>query len=1169
MKSRFTLILALIFCLVGGNILNAKAQKNDDLFLINESFDTWPAENWTLTAAGDEGSWIHDDVALSAKHADDERNCIDWMISPKFTVGDQTQLSFLEKNVDAFYIEHHGLYISVGSDDPADDDFVLISEFKADAPDFTKREIDLSAYAGQEACIAFLYKGNYQSFWWIDEVKVFNPANLDVQVTDVNYFGAPVSASPIRVETNITNKGLSAASSVKVQLLDGEKLLQEQSIDLAIDETKTVSFNEFYLYKGINLTVKAILEGDQIEDNNSMDLAIPFFTNPAYGYVFFSGGDLLEKGPIVFDMTNPGNIAYLEHKPTHHIASSVMIDGNWYAYTFEDVEDKGEEARAFVSIDRYSGETTKIADANEFIKGMSYDKTNNTLYGITHIKEGECGLFTIDVTTGEATKVADQPTDGLQILSIAIDKDGNAFGVSDASELYAIDLSTFECTLIGTCPFIIKNYTQSMTFDRLTNKLYMTVYSAFDSEFYEINTTDATASKIGDFPQFAQITGFEIYRNLPSMPNALVEESFNSWPPENWTLIAVGDDGSWIQDVSSVDENPGSAKHADDDRNCIDWLTTPMFVAAERSALSFYEKNADAFYAEHHGIYVIDPSQEAPVLLADLKEDTPDWTKREYDLSAYAGKAIAIGFLYKGNYASSWWIDDVKVLNPLPDDVEINDLEYKGAPIAMAPIKVQATITNKGLNAANGVNIQLYKGDEVVEEISVDLAVEEQKTVEFSDISLWNEDANYTVKAVYAADMDMNNNEISKSLELIENAGYGYVYFSGGGLVDKGLVVFDLDTPDQLIHLPNSIEGDLASSIYMKNKWYGYTSETIEDKGEEVKAFVRMDFMTGETTKVADADVFIKDMAFNAADNMVYGITHIKDGACGLYTIDLTSGAATEVAAQPTENLQILTIAIDAEGNAFGVSDEADLYSINLSNFECTLIGKCPFSIKNYTQSMSFDTKSGLLIMSVYSVLESELYVINTSDASVTKVGDFPQMSQITGFEILRRAEHKLTFDLTDLKNTEIDNEGVTIDLGLQQFEITDLEAIDYNYVIEEVPEGLYNYNILVKDAENTTQEGEVSLVEEMIIKLNYMVNVDEIASSEFNVFPNPAQNLIKLEVNEEGIANIFDVNGQLMISTSIEAGENTIDVSKLTSGLYLIRINSNEAQAVSKFLKK
>lgn len=67
--------------------------------------------------------------------------------------------------------------------------------------------------------------------------------------------------------------------------------------------------------------------------------------------------------------------------------------------------------------------------------------------------------------------------------------------------------------------------------------------------------------------------------------------------------------------------------------------------------------------------------------------------------------------------------------------------------------------------------------------------------------------------------------------------------------------------------------------------------------------------------------------------------------------------------------------------------------------------------------------------------------------------------------------------------------------------------------------------------------------------------SIENSLSSQIEIYPNPAKNLIHIKSNEKGInSEIIDIQGQL-ISTSTK---NEIDISNLSSGIYFLKINTN-----------
>jgi hypothetical protein len=77
------------------------------------------------------------------------------------------------------------------------------------------------------------------------------------------------------------------------------------------------------------------------------------------------------------------------------------------------------------------------------------------------------------------------------------------------------------------------------------------------------------------------------------------------------------------------------------------------------------------------------------------------------------------------------------------------------------------------------------------------------------------------------------------------------------------------------------------------------------------------------------------------------------------------------------------------------------------------------------------------------------------------------------------------------------------------------------------------------------------------------------IKSGEFSVFPNPAKDELKIENGELKINNIqiTDLTGKIVLNPILI--ENSIDVSGLNAGIYLVKIYTDKGVAVQKIIKK
>src|SRR5690606_39762654 len=86
-------------------------------------------------------------------------------------------------------------------------------------------------------------------------------------------------------------------------------------------------------------------------------------------------------------------------------------------------------------------------------------------------------------------------------------------------------------------------------------------------------------------------------------------------------------------------------------------------------------------------------------------------------------------------------------------------------------------------------------------------------------------------------------------------------------------------------------------------------------------------------------------------------------------------------------------------------------------------------------------------------------------------------------------------------------------------------------------------------------------------------LSVDDILSEKFNLYPNPATNIVNI-TNSENMAvqqvMVYDVTGkQLSTQTFNNETEIQLNVENLASGTYMLHIKTNEGVAVKKVVKK
>ncbi len=76
---------------------------------------------------------------------------------------------------------------------------------------------------------------------------------------------------------------------------------------------------------------------------------------------------------------------------------------------------------------------------------------------------------------------------------------------------------------------------------------------------------------------------------------------------------------------------------------------------------------------------------------------------------------------------------------------------------------------------------------------------------------------------------------------------------------------------------------------------------------------------------------------------------------------------------------------------------------------------------------------------------------------------------------------------------------------------------------------------------------------------------VEEVNASALNVYPNPATSSFKFNAENDTTVEIIDMTGRMVMSVEAKAGENTVNVSELSNGVYFVKIGAS----VVKFVKE
>lgn len=162
------------------------------IFFEDFADEQFPPEGWVNYVYGDSPvTWIRSTVNEgSAYHGwtSSTQTADSWLVTPEISIPDDgtvIYLSFFEQNSFMSWYTYHAVYVSTGSGDPEDEDFVEVQEFDGESSEFTTRYVDLSAYAGQDIHIAFVYQGSDGAAWYVDNISVYPVYDYNVSLTQV------------------------------------------------------------------------------------------------------------------------------------------------------------------------------------------------------------------------------------------------------------------------------------------------------------------------------------------------------------------------------------------------------------------------------------------------------------------------------------------------------------------------------------------------------------------------------------------------------------------------------------------------------------------------------------------------------------------------------------------------------------------------------------------------------------------------------------------------------------------------------------------------------------------------------------------------------------------------------------------------------------------------
>ncbi|MDR2058124.1 MAG: choice-of-anchor J domain-containing protein [Dysgonamonadaceae bacterium] len=466
---------------------------------------------WTVV----DGTSAHSGARMASHEYNNYLQQDGWMVSPqiKIPATGVYALSFWSFNVFADYYGKNSVLISIGSADPADEDFEEVWSPESVKPAWVETKISLAAYAGEDIYVAFRYEGTDAHIWYLDDLCI---AEFPAQDAGVSRIVSPRAVnggeSEAPVEVEITNFGANPLTSVMLAYeFDGGEPVEETftlespiasfgTAKLAFTQTVDVSAAREEPYA---IEVYTQLTGDAEASNDMTSLAFPYKGGIRLcGYRFYDrSGDYPDA--VSFATDDPSDVvtisAYTDGD--NKICSGEYVDDYIYGYTLS--ESGGEVyVKNFVKL---TSDWTEVSQTpiTEIAYDMAYDYSTGTMYALGYDpKTNAPQLKTVNLETGAMTYVADLDRD---FSTLSIDLAGNLYAVSNNGNFTSINKTTGAVTIIGGTG-VTPDYLQSAAFDHNTGRLFWAMCNTYgEGKLLEIDPSTGMVTDLGTLGGDAQI----------------------------------------------------------------------------------------------------------------------------------------------------------------------------------------------------------------------------------------------------------------------------------------------------------------------------------------------------------------------------------------------------------------------------------------------------------------------------------------------------------------------------------------------------------------------------------------------------------------------------------------------------------------------------------------
>ena len=380
-----------------------------------------------------------------------------------------------------------------------------------------------------------------------------------------------------------------------------------------------------------------------------------------YGICTYDFAEVDESTWVTFTDVDPSSTTVIGTEPGAYAAAYAY--GNVYGFTtggaffkasFEDISNP----------DVIEGVT------NYTITSMTYDYTRGGLIGVAIDDSDNSLLVMADPDSGTIMEIGELET---HLLGIAVDENGNGYGIDNYGDLYSVDFDTANITLIGYTD-VYCSYVQDICYDFNTGDLYWAQIASLDSHgLYRINKETASAEYLGAIGQEGmEIVGMFIIPDEEPEPGEDVSvESISVSPDE--VEIHVGDTAQFNAIVRPFNASNKNIEWGVDDESIIAVDQNGLVIGLAEGTAMVYATTEDGEYTDYALVNVLPPLGEkvAGYYFEDEAEVT-SWQFIDADGDGYNWSSTLLEGItnmtpYEGEniiFSESYSNVDSAVLNP-------------------------------------------------------------------------------------------------------------------------------------------------------------------------------------------------------------------------------------------------------------------------------------------------------------------------------------------------------------------------------------------------------------------------------------------------------------------------------------------------------------------------